>query len=521
MLEFISNMIYIVCDMSENYKAKVGRMIQDQRLARQMTQSQLAKSIGTSQSAINRIEKGNQNISLEMLARISEVLENDIISLNRDGKTNFRINGGKKLSGNIDVKTSKNAAVALLCACLLNKGKTTLRNVAKIEEVNRLIEVLVSVGVNVQWLENSNDLEIKPPKVLKLNQIDNNAAKRTRSIIMFLGPLLYQYHSFSLPFAGGCNLGTRTIEPHILGLQPFGMNVITSNNKYKVESNPKSVKESIVLTERGNTVTENILMAAALQPSEVTIKNASNDYMVIDLCHFLVKLGAKIDGIGSTTLKITGKNSFNKNFEFYPGEDPIEAMSLITAGIITNSQITVKRIPIDYLEVELAVLRSMGLKYTLSDTYLSNNEFTNLADISLLESSLVAPKDKLTTFPSAVNMDNLPFLGLIATAAKGRTLLHDWPYENRAIYFTYLSPMNATIELVDPHRVYISGPTKWRAADLVAPPALRPSVVVMLAMLAAPGESILRDVYNIQRGYEGLPERLNSLGADIQTINSI
>ena len=115
-------------------------------------------------------------------------------------------------------------------------------------------------------------------------------------------------------------------------------------------------------------------------------------------------------------------------------------------------------------------------------------------------------------------MDNLPFLGLIATVAKGRTLVHDWSYENRAIYFTELSKLNAQIELVDPHRVYITGPTKWKSADAVAPPALRPSVVVLLAMLAAPGTSILRDVYSINRGYEELAQRLNSLGAEIEVV---
>jgi 5-enolpyruvylshikimate-3-phosphate synthase len=142
-----------------------------------------------------------------------------------------------------------------------------------------------------------------------------------------------------------------------------------------------------------------------------------------------------------------------------------------------------------------------------------------LVDIKLQRSKLQAAKDKLHALPfPGINMDNLPFLGLIATVAKGRTLVHDWSYENRAIYFTELSKLNAQIELVDPHRVYITGPTKWKPADVVAPPALRPSVVILLAMLAAPGVSILRDVYSINRGYEELAARLNSLGADVQPI---
>jgi UDP-N-acetylglucosamine 1-carboxyvinyltransferase len=259
-------------------------------------------------------------------------------------------------------------------------------------------------------------------------------------------------------------------------------------------------------------------MAAALTETTTVIKNASNDYMVLDLCHYLTLLGVEISGVGTNTLTIKGVKSINKSVIFTPSEDPIEAMSLIAAGIITDSEITITGVPIDSLDIELASLRSMGLKYTATSPYLARNNFTNLVDISLQKSRLTAPKDKLTTFPSSVNMDNLPFLALIATKAEGRTLVHDWPYENRAIYLTELTKLGAEVELLDPHRVWITGPTAWRAADMVAPPALRPSVVIMLAMLAAPGESILRDVYNIQRGYQELPGRLNTLGADIQTF---
>ena len=182
-----------------------------------MTQAQLATSLGTSQSAINRIESGKQNISLEMVARISEVLSSNIVTINKSGKMNFRVQGGRRLTGDIRIKTSKNAAVALLCASLLNKGKTTLRRVARIEEVNRIIEVLNSIGVKTRWLEH-NDLEIIPPARLKLEDMDIEAAKRTRTVLMFLGPLLHQYDDFRLPFAGGCNLGKRTVEPHLNGL---------------------------------------------------------------------------------------------------------------------------------------------------------------------------------------------------------------------------------------------------------------------------------------------------------------
>jgi len=507
----------------EDYKHKIGKLIQETRINKGHTQAYLAEQLGTSQSAINRIEKGGQNISLEMLARISEVLSTNIITLNSSQTTNFKIHGGTSLSGEIEVKTSKNAAVGLLCASLLNKGKTTLRRVARIEEVNRLIEVLNSIGVKTKWLP-GNDLEITPPKRLQLENMDIKAAKRTRSIIMFLGPLLHQYDEFRLPFAGGCDLGTRTVEPHLDGLAPFGMDVVAKPNTdyYQASVHETKPSRAILLTERGDTVTENVIMAAALYDGTTVIRNASPNYQVQDVCFFVEKLGVKIEGIGTTTLTITGRRSIDQDVSYYPAEDPIEAMSFIAAALVTNSEISIKRAPIEFLEIELAVLENMGLSYEMTPEYPARNEKTRLVDLTIHKSKLVAAKDKLHSMPfPGVNMDNLPFLGLIATMAKGRTLVHDWSYENRAIYFTELSRLNAKIELVDPHRVYINGPTRWKPADIVAPPALRPSVVILLAMLAAPGTSILRDVYNINRGYEDFANRLNSIGADIETIQEI
>lgn len=506
----------------DDYKIKIGTLIQESRLRRGYTQAQLAEALGTSQSAINRIEKGGQNISLEMIARISDVLSHDIMTLNHTGKINFRVHGGKPLSGAIEVKTSKNAAVALLCAALLNKGKTTLRRVARIEEVNRIIEVLTSIGVKVRWLNENNDLEIIPPAKLQLDNMDIEAAKRTRTVIMFLGPLLHQYSEFKLPFTGGCNLGKRTVEPHMTGLRPFGLEVEATTDYYEATVTHQTIPHPILLTERGDTVTENVIMAAALYDGEVIIRNASPNYMVQDLCFYLQKLGVQIEGIGTTTLKIHGVKHINKDIEYFPSEDPIEAMSFIAAAVVTDSEITVQRAPIEFLEIELATLSGMGLQYELSEEYKARNNKTRLVDIHLKKSELTAAKDKLHALPfPGINMDNLPFMGLIATAAHGRTLVHDWSYENRAIYFTELTKLNAKIELLDPHRVYIEGPTRWKVADVVAPPALRPSVVVLLAMLAAPGHSILRDVYSINRGYEDFANRLNSLGAEIETIREI
>jgi len=506
---------------SKNYAAKIGTLIQETRQSRGMTQQELAKALNTSQSAINRIEKGGQNISLDMLGRISEVLSSPIVSLNQPGSVNFRVEGGHQLSGRITAKTSKNAAVALLCASLLNRGTTTLRSVARIEEVNRILEVLNSIGVKTRWF-NDNDLEITPPAKLKLSEMDVEAAKKTRSIIMFLGPLLHQYKEFELPFAGGCSLGERTVEPHLDGLKPFGLEVETVTGKYKASTHAQKPTHTLVLSERGDTVTENVLMAAALNDGVTVIRNASPNYMVQDLCFYLEALGVKIDGIGSTTLTVHGLRDINKNVEYSPAEDPIEVMSFIAAAIVTKSEITIERAPIEFLEIDLKFLENMGFEYELSDEYVAHNGHTRLVDITTKPSQLRASVDKIHPMPfPGLNIDNLPFFALIAATAKGRTLIHDWVYENRAIYLTELTKLNAKVELVDPHRLYVEGPTKWKPAEIITPPALRPAVVILLAMLAAPGTSTLRNIYSINRGYEDLARRLNSLGAKITVIRDI
>ena len=507
--------------MPSDYKQRIGTMIQEIRISRGLTQNQLAKELGTSQSAINRMEHGGQNISLEMIARIGDVLSSEIVAIATPGAVNFRVHGGKQLSGSITVKTSKNAAVALLCAALLNRGVTTLKHIARIEEVNRIIEVLHSIGVKTRWLP-GNDLEITPPSRLKLEAIDVKAAKQTRTVIMLLGPLIHRYAEFRLPYAGGCALGTRTVEPHLMALKSFGLTVEAKTDYYEVKVNKKSPVQPIILIERGETLTENVIMAAAANNGVTVIRNASFNYMVQDLCLFLQKLGIKIEGLGTTTLTIHGTGSINKKIEYYPSEDPIEAMSFLSAAIVTKSEITVKRAPIEFLEIELAVLESMGFHYKKSDEYKAKNGHTRLVDITTKPSQLVAPVDKIHSqaFP-AINMDNLPFFAVIAATAKGRSLIHDGSYETRAIYLTELAKLNVRLELLDPHRVYIEGPTKWKSAEMITPPALRPAVVILLGMLAAPGVSTLRNIYSIARGYEDLAERLNSIGAHIQSFREI
>jgi UDP-N-acetylglucosamine 1-carboxyvinyltransferase len=500
---------------------QIGQLIAQVRQEKGLTQAAFARRLSTSQSAVNRIEHGRQNLSMETLGRISEVLNKQLISLS-SGAINLRIEGGHELKGDITLKTSKNAAVALLCASLLNYGVTHFKSFPRIEEVYRIIEVLESIGVQVKWLPD-NDLEIRRPEKLQLDNLDAVAARKTRSVLMLIGALLHDYPSFKIPYAGGCKLGERTVEPHLFALEEFGVSIVAKSGHYNV-SVKKKAPGDIVLYESGNTVTNNVLMAAARMPEETKVQAASGDYMVQDLCYFLRKLGVQIDGIGSQFLTIRGVERIKKNVTYAPTEDPIEAMFFISAAVTTNSKITIHRVPYRWIGLELLKLKKMGVKLHISPSYKAANGMVDLADITVEKhnGSLVALPEKLhpNLYPG-LNPDNLPYFVPIAAIAHGRTLIHDWMYENRALYYTEMTKVGAQVELADPHRIYINGPTKFSAADVVCPPALRPASLLLIGMLAAPGNSILRNVYTINRGYEDLAERLNSLGAHITVLHEI
>jgi UDP-N-acetylglucosamine 1-carboxyvinyltransferase len=197
-------------------------------------------------------------------------------------------------------------------------------------------------------------------------------------------------------------------------------------------------------------------------------------------------------------------------------------MFFLSAGIVTKSTLTVARCPIEFLTLELEKLKRMGLQFKLSKPYLAKNNRTSLVDITVLPSHLKAPHDKIHTQPfPGINNDNLPFFVPIATFAEGQTLIHDWTWENRAIYFTELNRLGADIKLLDPHRALVTGVSKLRGAQIVSPPALRPTAIILIAMLAAEGHSLLRNVYSIKRGYADIAERLNSIGAKVTVLRGV
>ncbi|HSR88866.1 MAG TPA: UDP-N-acetylglucosamine 1-carboxyvinyltransferase [Candidatus Udaeobacter sp.] len=426
------------------------------------------------------------------------------------------INGGKKLHGEITNQSAKNSAVSILCASLMIKGKTILSDVPQIEEVSRILELLTSLGVKIEKL-GPGKISLDSSAGLKFDNIDKHASEVTRSSLLLLGALASHKTTYKLYKSGGCRLGERTVRPHLYALESFGVSVVSKQHFYEVKNSQLRSSE-IVMYESGDTPTENAIMAAVLAPGKSIIRMASANYMVQDLCYFLCQAGAKIEGIGTTTLVIEGVKELKpvKNYSIMP--DPIAAMTFVSAAIVTGSHLTVKNCPLDFLDLELCKLEKMGQKLQVKNKHLRGN--FRMADIEIWPSALKALPDKIYGRPfPGLNIDNLPLFVPILAKAKGRTLVHDWAYENRAVYNLELQKLGANITLVDLHRTWVEGPTKFKANEVVAPPALRPAVNILLVMLAAKGKSILRNTYVIDRGYEKLYDIFNKAGADIKIIS--
>ena len=428
---------------------------------------------------------------------------------------NLIINGGKTLSGKISVNSAKNSAVAILCATAMIEGKTILRDVPMIEEVHRIIEVLTSIGLKISW-QKGKLLEFINNGQIKIKDIDREAFLKTRSALLLMGALSSELKIFSLPKSGGCNLGKRTVNPYLIAMKEMGIKIKETLHEYQVDASKKKAA-SFTMYESGDTATENTIMAAVLTSGVTEINFASSNYMVQDLICFLKAAGANIEWSGINRLKITGVRKLKvvENYSIMP--DPIESMAFISLAITTHSHLKIIGCPIDYLRLEIEKLKVMGQKLKISKIYKSKNKFFDLVDLEIIPSTLKSLPDKIHPNPyPGLNIDNLPLFVPILTQAKGQTLVHDWVYENRAIYYIELNRLGTDITLMDPHRVIVNGISVLKPNEMVCPPALRPSINILICMLAAKGKSVLRNSYPIDRGYENLYERLNSLGADIK-----
>lgn len=429
------------------------------------------------------------------------------------------INGGKKLRGEILTQSSKNSAEALLCASVMIKGPVTLTDVPQIEGVKRILELLSSIGVKIE--RSGTTVHLDASGDLSLDKMDQNAAEVTRTSLLLLGALAARAKKYKLYKSGGCHLGERTVRPHLYALQKFGVNVVSKDCYYEVENSRPLRASHVILYESGDTTTENVIMAAVLAPGVTTLKMASANYQVQDLCYFLNSVGANISGIGTTTLIITGVDRLRASQEYPIMPDPIVAMTFISAAITTGSNLTIKNCPLEFLELELYKLEIMGQKLVVKNERLSKNGKFQIVDVEIIPSKLTALPDKIYGRPfPGLNIDNLPLFIPLLTQAHGRTMVHDWAYENRAAYSLDLQKLGAKITLLDPHRIWVEGPADFTPADMTCPPALRPAVNLLIVMLAAKGKSILRNTYVIDRGYENLYDTLNKVGADIKIVKS-
>jgi len=495
----------------------VGQLIRRAREARGLSQQEFAEALRTSQSAVARMERGGQNLSTALLEKIGGVLGRRVVEVTSG--LDFAIHGGHPLHGKVTINSSKNGAMGLLCASILNRGTTVLHGIPRVEETARMKELFSSLGIAVR--EFGSSWEIKTPKHFSLPKANAAAARKMRSTLMLLGALAGRKKKFVLPGAGGCAMGERTNIAHVRGLESLGLRLKESSAGLHLDARKARAGE-VVLYEMSDTATENVLMAAAGLPGKTVIRFAASNYMVQDVGNFLRALGVGVDGIGTATLTVDGLPEIRRDVEYFNSEDPTEAMFFLSIAAVTHSRLTLRRCPIDFLELELVRLREMGLRFKTGRRYRSDNNITDLVDIDVFPSALKAPPVKIHAQPyPGINTDNLPFFAPIATQAAGTTLIHDWMWENRAIYFTELNRLGAKVRLADPHRVFIEGPTELSAAQVVCPPALRPATIILVAMLAAEGTSILRNVYSINRGYEDIVARLNRLGAKIEILSGI
>lgn len=429
----------------------------------------------------------------------------------------IEVQGGKKLSGVVHNQSAKNSALALLCASLMIRGKTTLTELPVIDEVGKMLVLLQSIGVKIDRPK-KDVIVLDTSGKLNLSQIDKEACKIRSSLFLF-GALAWREKRYRVYKTGGCKLGNRTVRPHIYALQKLGIEVKSFDGYYDI-SVEKLNSADIVMYESGDVATENAILGAIYAPGKTTIKMASANYMVQDLCYFLVKAGAKIKGIGTTTLEITGVKKLKNSVNYTVMPDPIVAMTYISIACTTHSNLTIKNCPLEFLELELCKLEIMGQKFNLKNKRKSKNNKFVVVDVEIIPSELNALPDKLECRPfPGLNIDNLPLFIPILTQAKGRTLVHDWVFENRSIYALELQKLGAQITLLDPHRIWVEGPTKFAPNEIICPPALRPAVNILICMLAAPGKSILRNTEMIDRGYENIYEILNGIGADIRMVS--
>lgn len=416
----------------------------------------------------------------------------------------FIIQGGAKLRGDIQVRGSKNATTPILAATLLTREPCTISNIPLIEDVHRMLEIIAGLGAKVEWI-GERSVKITAAQV-DPKKLDAELIKRLRSSILLLGSLSARLEKFPFYHPGGCVIGKRPVGTHFDALEKMGIEVTASGEKcYEIDARGKRAAK-VVLREFSVTATENAMMLAAALEGETTIKIAAAEPHVEDLGRFLQKLGAKIEGLGTHTLKITGSGKLGgASHEVIP--DANEAATFLILGAATKSAIRVVGAREDHLDIVLEKLRQFGVDFKVQGEAI---------EVVPAEKLRAVEKIDTRTYPGIPTDIQAP-LGVLASQAAGETLIFDTIFEGRFNYLSELEKMGAKVKVLNPHQAVINGPSALKGCQIRSYD-LRAGASLIIAALCAKGETRIEEIYQVDRGYEKIEERLAALGADIKRV---
>ncbi|MEN6299484.1 MAG: UDP-N-acetylglucosamine 1-carboxyvinyltransferase [Anaerolineaceae bacterium] len=421
----------------------------------------------------------------------------------------FLIDGGYPLTGEITPSGNKNAALPLLAACTLTDEPVILHNVPDIRDVRTMRELLESLAVKIDKLD-SHSLRIFA-KDIKPSSLDPEICRRIRASILLAGPVIARTGKIVLPPPGGDIIGRRRLDTHILALNKLGVRTeYDRQQKIFTFVGDKLTGNDILLDEASVTATENAIMASVLAKGKTYIRNAASEPHVQELCHFLNTLGAHIDHIGSNTLCIEGVEKLHGG-EFTIGPDYLEVVSFIGAAVVTKGSIRIKNAGSEYLGMISVVFNKLGVHWDVEGKDIQVPSHQPL----VIEPDLGGAIPEICVMPwPAFPTDLMSIAIVVATQSKGSALFHDWMYPSRMFFLDKLVAMGAQIVLCDPHRCIVQGPTQLYGENMESPD-IRAGMTLVLAALAAEGQSTIRNIGQIDRGYERVDEKLRNLGAHI------
>ena len=418
----------------------------------------------------------------------------------------FSVTGGRALKGTIRPAGNKNAALPILAATLLADGPCPIDNVPHIRDVETMLALLEHLGATVQW-DGPNTVTVDTTKA-EPRALDPKLSAKIRASILLAGPMLARFGRVSLPPPGGDVIGRRRVDTHFLALERLGAD-ITVGDTYKLEG--KLAGADIFLDEPSVTGTENALMAAVAARGTTVLRNAASEPHVQDLARFLIALGAKIDGIGSNALTVEGGTPLHAA-PYTIGPDHIEIGSFIGLAAVTNGAVTIDGVRGDDLRSTLLAFERLGVRPRLDGTQL----VVDADQERRIRPDLGGHVPKLEDGPwPAFPADLMSIAIVVASQCEGLLLVFEKLFESRLFFVDKLIGMGARIVLCDPHRAVISGPSPLRG-QVVESPDIRAGMAMLLAALAAQGDSVIHNIGQIERGYERIDERLRALGAQIE-----